>query len=314
MDFKKALEALQKEFDNQIMILSNDKVVPHPSISTGSPLLDKSLGIGGFPVGKVVEIFGQTSSGKTTLALSTIAQAQKKGIGCAFIDSEHVLDLNRVKKIGVNLDKLLFSQPDYGEQALEMVEGIIRSGLAKVIVIDSVAALTPKAEIEGDMGDSPMASQARMMSQAMRKLIGITNKNDCTLIFTNQVRANIGMYGGGVVTSGGNALKFYASIRLEMRKVKDIEKDNVLIASEHTIKVKKNKFAPPFKIIKVQIGESGFDWGAELLDRAIQEGKIETSGSWLKMGSESLGQGRAEVIKKIQSDENLASKLKTPGA
>lgn len=309
MDFQTALANLQKEFDNQIMILSNDKVVPHPSISTGSPLLDKALGIGGFPVGKIIEIFGNTSSGKTTLALSTIAQAQKRGVGCAFIDSEHVLDLNRVKKLGVNLDKLLFSQPDYGEQALEMVEGIVRSGLARVIVIDSVAALTPKAEIEGDMGDAPMASLARLMSQAMRKLVGITNKNDCTLIFTNQVRANIGNYGGGVVTAGGNALKFYASIRLEMRKIKDIEKDNLLIASEHTIKVKKNKFAPPFKIIKVQIGQEGFNWGAELLDKAMLDGRVVKAGAWYKLNGESIGQGRLEAIENIQKNKELAMSL-----
>lgn len=250
------------------------------------------------------------NSGKTTLALSVIAQAQKKGHNCAFIDTEHVLDLHRAKKIGVDLDRLVFSQPDYGEQALEMVDGLCRTGMIKVIVVDSVAALTPKAEIEGDMGDSPMASQARLMGQAMRKLVAVVNKMDVVLLFTNQVRSKISTFGyGGKVTTGGNSLKFYCSIRLDMRKKKEITENDKVIASEHTIKIRKNKFAPPFKIIKTQIGERGFEWGAEVLNETLKKGIVHRAGAYYKYEDDTIGQGKAATIREIESNKKLAEKL-----
>lgn len=250
------------------------------------------------------------NSGKTTLALSVISQAQKKGHNCAFIDTEHVLDLNRARKIGVDLDRLIFSQPDYGEQALEMVDGLCRTGMVKVIVVDSVAALTPKAEIEGDMGDSPMASQARLMGQAMRKLVAVVNKMDVVLLFTNQVRSKISTFGyGGKVTTGGNSLKFYCSIRLDMAKKQEITEDDKVIASEHTIKIRKNKFAPPFKIIKTQIGERGFEWGAEILNEALKTGIIHRAGAYYKFNNDTIAQGKAATVREIESDEELANKL-----
>jgi recombination protein RecA len=309
-ELKTALAKLQEQFGETLMLLSNDKVVDHPSVPTGSPLLDDALGIGGLPVGKITEIFGEEASGKTTLALSIIAQAQKKGANCAFIDSEHVLDLNRVKKMGVNLDKLIFSQPEYGELALEMVDGITRSGVTKVIVVDSVAALIPKSELEGDIGDAPMASQARMMSQAMRKLAGAVNKMGVVLIFTNQLRSNIVSFGyGGKVTSGGNALKFYASIRLEMKKTQEITHEEKLIATEHTIKVRKNKFAPPFKVIKTQINEFGFDYASEVLSVAQRKGLITRAGPWYKYRGDNIGQGQEAAKEYLRENTEVCEAI-----
>lgn len=307
----KALSELQKQFGESIMLLSEDKAIPHPSISTGSPALDDALGIGGFPVGKITEIFGEEASGKSTLALSTVAQAQKSGHNCAFLDAEHVLDLNRVKDLDVKLDKLVFAQPDYGEQALEMVDGIARSGSVKVIVVDSVAALIPKSELEGDMGDSPMASQARLLSQAMRKLVGIINKMDVVLIFVNQLRSNITTYGyGGKVTTGGNALKYYASVRIEMKKKgENTNSEGKLISTDHTIKIRKNKFAPPFKSVTTQIDKHGFNFGAELVDLGLRKKILHRAGAYYKLGEETLGQGKQETADRIKGDEELAQKI-----
>lgn len=251
------------------------------------------------------------NSGKSTLALSVIAQAQKRNFNCAFLDAEHVLDLNRVKALGIQLDKLIFAQPDYGEQALEMVDGITRSGTVKVIAVDSVAALIPKSELEGDIGDSPMASQARLMSQAMRKLVGVINKMGVLLIFTNQLRSNITSFGyGGKVTSGGNSLKYYASVRLEMKKRgENTDAEGRLISTDHVIKIRKNKFAPPFKSITTQIDEHGFNFGAELIDLALKKNIIHRAGAYYKMGDKIIGQGKQATINAVHDNEELIKKI-----
>lgn len=292
-------------------------------IPSGSIALDLALGVGGFPRGRIIEIYGPEASGKTTIALHLIAEAQKRGGSAAFIDAEHALDPQRASQIGVNLDELLISQPDTGEQALEIAETLIRSGAIDVLVVDSVAALVPKAEIEGEMGDSVMGLQARLMSQALRKLTGAISKSKTVVVFTNQLREKIGvMFGNPETTTGGKALKFYSTIRLDSRKIENIKDGEVVIGSRHRVKVVKNKVAPPFKQAEFDImGDSGISKEGSLIDIGIELGIIEKSGSFYKYEGEILGQGKeaakiallenpkksSEIEKKIREAFNLKS-------
>lgn len=301
---KIAMQQITKQFgDGAIMRMGanqvNEKI---PVISSGALSLDLALGVGGFPKGRIVEIYGPEASGKTTLALHVIAEAQKAGGVAAFIDAEHAVDPTRAQSIGVDLDNLLLSQPDNGEQALEIAETLIRSGGVDVIVIDSVAALVPKSEIEGEMGDSSMGLQARLMSQALRKITGAVSKSKCIVIFTNQLREKIGvMFGNPEVTTGGKALKFYASIRIDMRKIGNIQEGDEIIGSRHRAKIVKNKVAPPFKIAEFDVlNVGGISKLGDLLDTAIAYGVIDKAGSFLKYQGETLAQGR-EAAKAILS-------------
>jgi recombination protein RecA len=279
-------------------------------ISTGSIALDLALGVGGLPKGRIVEIYGPEASGKTTIALHVIAEAQKKGGTAAFIDAEHALDPQRAQKLGVNLDDLLISQPDTGEQALEIAETLIRSGGIDVIVIDSVAALVPKAEIEGEMGDSMMGVQARLMSQALRKLTGAISNTNTIAIFTNQLRQKIGvMFGNPETTTGGLALKFYSSVRLDIRKIENIKDGDLVIGSRHRVKVVKNKVAPPFRIAEFDMDDGGISHEGELLDVGIELGILTKSGAFIKWGEQLLGQGRSAAISFLKEDKKLAEKL-----
>ena len=300
MDKDKALDAalsqIEKAFGKgSIMRLGQDNAhADIEAISTGSLGLDLALGIGGMPRGRIVEIYGPESSGKTTLALSVIAQAQKKGGTCAFIDAEHALDPSYAKKIGVDIENLLISQPDAGEQALEITDTLVRSGAVDVLVVDSVAALVPKAELEGEMGDSHMVLQARLMSQALRKLTSTVSRSNTLIIFINQIRMKIGvMFGNPETTTGGNALKFYASVRIDIRSIGKIKDKEDIIGSQTRVKIVKNKVAPPFKIIDFDImyGE-GISKTGELLDLGIKANVVEKSGSWFAYNGEKLGQGR----------------------
>ena len=300
MDKDKALDAAlsqnEKAFGKgSIMRLGQDNAhADIEAISTGSLGLDLALGIGGMPRGRIVEIYGPESSGKTTLALSVIAQAQKKGGTCAFIDAEHALDPSYAKKIGVDIENLLISQPDAGEQALEITDTLVRSGAIDVLVVDSVAALVPKAELEGEMGDSHMGLQARLMSQALRKLTSTVSRSNTLIIFINQIRMKIGvMFGNPETTTGGNALKFYASVRIDIRSIGKIKDKEDIIGSQTRVKIVKNKVAPPFKIIDFDImyGE-GISKTGELLDLGIKANVVEKSGSWFAYNGEKLGQGR----------------------
>ena len=300
MDKDKALDAalsqIEKAFGKgSIMRLGQDNAhADIEAISTGSLGLDLALGIGGMPRGRIVEIYGPESSGKTTLALSVIAQAQKKGGTCAFIDAEHALDPSYAKKIGVDIENLLISQPDAGEQALEITDTLVRSGAVDVLVVDSVAALVPKAELEGEMGDSHMGLQARLMSQALRKLTSTVSRSNTLIIFINQIRMKIGvMFGNPETTTGGNALKFYASVRIDIRSIGKIKDKEGIIGSQTRVKIVKNKVAPPFKIIDFDImyGE-GISKTGELLDLGIKANVVEKSGSWFAYNGEKLGQGR----------------------
>ena len=291
-----ALSQIEKQFGKgAIMRLGNEQPLPDvAAIPTGSLSLDLALGVGGVPRGRVIEIFGPESSGKTTLALHIIAEVHKLGGIAAFVDAEHALDIGYARKLGVRTDDLLVSQPDTGEQALEIAETLVRSGAIDVLVIDSVAALVPKAEIEGDMGDSHMGLQARLMSQALRKLTGIISKSNCCVIFINQIRMKIGvMFGNPETTTGGNALKFYASVRMDIRKIASLKQGNDVIGSRTKVKVVKNKVAPPFKEVEFDIlyGE-GISREGDLLDLAVEKGVVDKSGAWFSFDKERIGQGR----------------------
>ena len=311
---KIAMQQITKQFgEGAIMHMGSDKINEKiPVISTGSISLDLALGVGGFPKGRIIEVYGPEASGKTTLALHVIAEAQKEGGVAAFIDAEHAVDPTRAKSIGVDLDSLLLSQPDNGEQALEIAETLIRSGGVDVVVIDSVAALVPKAEIEGEMGDASMGMQARLMSQALRKITGAISKSKCIVIFTNQLRDKIGvMFGNPEVTTGGKALKFYASIRIDMRKIGNIQEGEEIIGSRHRAKVVKNKVASPFRSAEFDIlNIGGISKIGDLLDTAIAYGIVEKAGAFLKYGGETIAQGR-EAAKAILAEKpELMDKIK----
>jgi recombination protein RecA len=317
MDKEKALEAAISQIERgfgkgSIMRLGqNQQAVEVEAISTGSLGLDIALGIGGLPRGRVVEIYGPESSGKTTLALHVIAEAQKKGGICGFIDAEHALDSVYARKLGVDLQHLLISQPDTGEQALEITDTLVRSGAIDVLVVDSVAALTPKAELEGEMGDMQMGSQARLMSQALRKLTGSISKSRCMVIFINQIRMKIGvMFGSPETTSGGNALKFYASVRLDIRRIGAIKEREEVVGNQTRVKVVKNKVAPPFKQIEFDImyGE-GISKTGELVDLGVKAGIVEKSGSWFSFDSERIGQGRENAKAYLKDNPQTAERI-----
>ena len=308
-----ALSQIEKQFGKgSIMRLGNDEPLPDvAAIPTGSLSLDMALGVGGVPRGRVIEIFGPESSGKTTLALHIVAQAQVLGGIAAFIDAEHALDIGYARKLGVKTDDLLVSQPDTGEQALDITEMLVRSGAIDVLVIDSVAALVPKAEIEGDMGDSHMGLQARLMSQALRKLTAIISKSNCCVIFINQIRMKIGvMFGNPETTTGGNALKFYASVRMDIRKIASLKQGNDVIGSRTRVKVVKNKVAPPFKEVEFDIiyGE-GISREGDLLDLAVEKGLVEKSGAWFSYGKERIGQGRENSRIYLKDHPDIAGEI-----
>jgi recombination protein RecA len=317
MDKNKALEAAVTQIERSfgkgsIMRLGqNDAAVEIASISTGSLGLDLALGIGGLPKGRIIEIYGPESSGKTTLALHVIAEAQKTGGTCAFVDAEHALDPGYARKLGVNLDDLLISQPDAGEQALEIADTLVRSGAIDVLVVDSVAALTPRAELEGEMGDSHMGLQARLMSQALRKLTASVSKSNTLIIFINQIRMKIGvMFGNPETTTGGNALKFYASVRLDIRRIGQIKDKEDVVGNQTRVKVVKNKVAPPFKVVEFDImyGE-GVSKTGELLDLGCKAGIVEKSGSWFSYNSERIGQGRENAKQFLRDNPDVAAAI-----
>ncbi|KGJ89068.1 recombinase RecA [Colwellia psychrerythraea] len=317
-DKEKALSAALSQIERQfgkgsIMKLGDNNTMDVETISTGSLGLDIALGAGGLPLGRVVEIYGPESSGKTTLTLEVIAEAQRNGKVCAFIDAEHALDPVYAEKLGVNINELLISQPDTGEQALEIVDMLTRSGAIDVIVVDSVAALTPKAEIEGDMGDSHMGLQARMLSQAMRKLTGNLKKSNTMLIFINQIRMKIGvMFGSPETTTGGNALKFYASVRLDIRRIGAVKNGDEIVGNETRVKVVKNKIAPPFKQAEFQIlyGE-GINNLGELIELGVKHGFVEKAGAWYSCNGERIGQGKANAAKYLDEHPDMAKDVDT---
>ena len=316
-DRQKALDSALSQIERQfgkgsIMRLGADNPVAEiKSTSTGSLGLDIALGIGGIPNGRVIEVYGPESSGKTTLTLHCIAEEQKKGGVCAFVDAEHALDPLYARKLGVDLDELLISQPDTGEQALEIADTLVRSGAVSMVVIDSVAALTPKAELEGDMGDSQVGVQARLMSQAMRKLTGSMSRSSCTVIFINQIRMKIGvMFGSPETTSGGNALKFYASVRLDIRRIGAIKDRDEIVGNQTRVKVVKNKVAPPFKQVEFDImyGQ-GISKTGEMIDLGVKAGVVEKSGSWYSYGDERIGQGRENAKTFLKSNPGIAAEI-----
>jgi len=317
-DRTKALEAAISQIEKQfgkgsIMRLGSEGNPEIAVIPTGSIGLDIALGVGGFPRGRVIEIYGPESSGKTTLALNAVAQAQKAGGGAAFIDAEHALDVSYAEKIGVNVRDLLISQPDTGEQALEVTETLVRSGALDIVVVDSVAALVPRAEIEGDMGDSLPGLQARLMSQAMRKLTSAISKSQTTVIFINQIRMKIGvMFGNPETTSGGNALKFYASVRLDIRRIESIKSDQEAVGSRVRVKVVKNKVAPPFKQAEFDIYfNEGISRAGEIIDLGADKGIIEKSGAWYSYNGTRIGQGRENTKQYLKSNPEMAQEIES---
>ena len=316
MDKNKALDAALSQIERafgkgSIMKLGASTALEIEAISTGSLGLDIALGIGGLPRGRVIEIYGPESSGKTTLALQVIAESQKRGGICAFIDAEHALDPVYARKLGVKTDDLLISQPDTGEQALEIADTLVRSGAVEVLVIDSVAALTPRAELEGEMGDQLPGAQARLMSQALRKLTGSISKTNCMVIFINQIRMKIGvMFGSPETTSGGNALKFYASVRLDIRRIGAIKDREEVVGNQTRVKVVKNKVAPPFKQVEFDImyGE-GISKVGELIDLGVTAGVVEKSGSWFSYSGERIGQGRENAKNFLRQNPDMANSI-----
>ena len=308
-----ALAQIERQFGKgSIMKLGGENTIQEiEATSTGSLGLDIALGIGGLPKGRIVEIFGPESSGKTTLTLHCVAEEQKQGGVCAFVDAEHALDPQYAKKLGVDLDELLISQPDTGEQALEITDTLVRSGAVSLIVVDSVAALTPKSELEGDMGDSNVGVQARLMSQAMRKLTGSISRSNCMVIFINQIRMKIGvMFGSPETTTGGNALKFYSSVRLDIRRIGAIKDRDEVVGNATRVKVVKNKVAPPFKQVEFDImyGE-GISKTGELLDLGVKAGVVEKSGAWYSYGDERIGQGRENAKIFLKENDSIALEI-----
>ncbi len=316
MDKEKALEAALGQIERAFgkgsaMKLGQREVVDIEAISTGSISLDIALGIGGLPRGRIIEVFGPESSGKTTLALHCVAEAQKKGGICAFVDAEHALDPTYARKLGVDVDELVISQPDTGEQALEIADTLVRSGAIDVLVIDSVAALTPRAELEGEMGDTHVGLQARLMSQALRKLTGSISKSNCMVIFINQIRMKIGvMFGSPETTTGGNALKFYSSVRLDIRRIGQIKDRDDVVGNETKVKVVKNKVAPPFKVVQFDImyGE-GISHTGELIDLGVKAGVVDKAGSWFSYGDQRIGQGRENAKRFLTENADVANQI-----
>ena len=309
-----AISQIEKQFgQGSIMRMGEDSIVKIEGISTGSISLNAALGIGGIPRGRITEIYGPESSGKTTLSLHIIAEAQKSGGYAAFIDAEHAMDPEYAKKLGVDTDNLLISQPDTGEQALDITETLVRSGALDVIVIDSVAALVPKAELDGDMGDSHMGLQARLMSQALRKLTGTVSKSRTSVIFINQIRHKIGvMFGSPETTTGGNALKFYASVRLDIRRIGQIKEGDQVVGNRTRVKVVKNKVAPPFKNTEFDIMYGkGISYEGDLLDLAVQADIVNKMGAWYSFNKEKIGQGKENAKRYLQDNENVCNEIET---
>jgi recombination protein RecA len=308
-----ALATIEKQFGKGAIMRLGDRqaVENHPVVPSGSIGLDKALGIKGYPKGRVIEIYGPESSGKTTLALHAIAEAQKAGGVAAFIDAEHALDTYYAARLGVQVDDLLVSQPDTGEQALEILDLLVRSGGVDLLVVDSVAALVPRAEIEGDMGDSHMGLQARLMSQAMRKLTGQVSRQMATVVFINQIRQKIGvMFGSPETTTGGNALKFYASVRLDIRRIGAVKRGDEILGNRTRVKVVKNKMAPPFRSVEFDIMYgTGICRASEVIDLGLETGVIEKSGSWFSMGEKKLGQGRESIRELLRQDPKLLTQI-----
>ncbi|MCQ8880018.1 recombinase RecA [Pseudoalteromonas shioyasakiensis] len=313
---QKALDAALSQIERQfgkgsIMKLGDNKALDIEAVSTGSLGIDIALGIGGLPMGRIVEVYGPESSGKTTLTLQVIAQAQKEGKTCAFVDAEHALDPVYAQKLGVNIDDLLVSQPDTGEQALEICDMLVRSSAVDVVIVDSVAALTPKAEIEGDMGDSHMGLQARLMSQALRKLTGNIKRSNTLCIFINQIRMKIGvMFGNPETTTGGNALKFYASVRLDIRRIGSVKEGDEVVGNETRVKVVKNKVAPPFKQAEfiIMYGE-GISKHGELIDLGVKHKIVEKAGAWYSYNGSKVGQGKSNSIKFLKENPEIADEI-----
>jgi recombination protein RecA len=308
-----AMQQIEKDFGKGSIMKMGESLrnmATIPVVSTGSLALNLALGVGGYPKGRIVEVYGPEASGKTTLCLHAIAAVQKQGGVAAFIDVEHALDPERAKNIGVNLEELLISQPDYGEQALEIAETLIRSGGVDIVVVDSVAALVPKSEIEGDMGDSQMGVQARLMSQAMRKLTAAINRTKTLVMFTNQIRHKIGvMFGSPETTTGGNALKFYATLRLDIRKIGNIQEGDRVVGSRHRVKVKKNKVAPPFREAEFDMDNNGISMTGDVVDLGVQEDILQKSGSFIKYNGEVLAQGREAAKKHLADNPDVMKKL-----
>jgi recombination protein RecA len=307
-----AISQIEKQFgQGAIMRMGEDTIIKIEGISTGSISLDAAIGIGGVPRGRITEIYGPESSGKTTLALHVVAEAQKSGGYAAFIDAEHAMDPEYAKKLGVDIDNLLISQPDTGEQALDIAETLVRSGALDIIVIDSVAALVPKAELDGDMGDTHVGLQARLMSQALRKLTGTVSKSRTSVVFINQIRHKIGvMFGSPETTTGGNALKFYSSLRLDIRRIAQIKEGEQVVGNRTRVKVVKNKMAPPFKNTEFDImyGE-GISYEGDLLDLAVQADVVSKTGAWFSFNSEKIGQGRENAKRFLQENEKVKNEI-----